>query len=188
MTEELVKLTAMPTPNPNTVKFLVNKAFMEIGSIDFNTKEKASGSTLPEALFDVAGITGVMIGTNFVSISKEDSAGWETVLEPASDLIKDLCAQDIDYFDPELLKQAAESAENDSEVVKKIKGILDSEIRPAIAMDGGDCEFCGYEDGILTLKMQGACSDCPSSVMTLKMGIENRLREDIPDLKEVVQV
>ncbi|RAP26185.1 NifU family protein, partial [Candidatus Marinamargulisbacteria bacterium SCGC AG-333-B06] len=79
-------------------------------------------------------------------------------------------------------------AENDSESVQKIKTILDNEIRPAIAMDGGDCEFHSYEDGILTLRMQGACSNCPSSVMTLKMGIENRLREDVPDLKEVIQV
>lgn len=183
-----ITLTAMPTPNPNTVKFLVNKTFLEVGSIDFSTTEKAEKSLLPKTLLDIDGISGVLIGTNFVSISKQDEAGWETVLEPASNVIKDLCGQDIELFDTALIDDITMSSAEDSDVVKKIKAILDSEIRPAIAMDGGDCEFYGYEDGILTIKMQGACSNCPSSVMTLKMGIENRLREDIPELKEVVQV
>ena len=99
-----------------------------------------------------------------------------------------LSEKDSVLFDPELVKKTEEVAGNDSEAVKKIKDILDKEIRPAIAMDGGDCEFAGFENGILTLRLQGACSTCPSSVMTLKMGIENRLREDIPELKEVVQI
>ena len=91
---EKITLTAMPTPNPNTVKFLVNKTFFELGSIDFPTQESAKDSLLPKTLMDVDGIESVMIGTNFVSISKEDSAGWEVVLEPASDIIKDLCCKD----------------------------------------------------------------------------------------------
>ncbi len=186
---ETITLTAMPTPNPNTVKFLVNKTFFEVGSIDFSEAKKAKNSTLPKALFEVDGIEGVMIGTNFVSITKQDDMGWEKVLEPASELIKDLCAKkDLELFDPTLLESISSASADDSDIVKKIKSILDSEIRPAIAMDGGDCEFCGYEDGILTIRMQGACSNCPSSVMTLKMGIENRIREEVPELKEVVQV
>ena len=187
MTEE-IKLTAMPTPNPNTIKFVLEKTFFERGSIDFNSKETASGSLLPEKLFEINGVSGVMIGINFVSITKHDENGWEDVLEPASTIIKELCGQDNPLFDESLIEKANETAESDSESVKKIKAILDNEIRPAIAMDGGDCEFHSYEDGILTLRMQGACSNCPSSVMTLKMGIENRLREDVPDLKEVIQV
>lgn len=187
MTNE-IKLTAMPTPNPNTIKFLIDITFFEKGSIDFNTKEKAKGSILPEKLFDIKGITGVMIGTNFVSITKEDNAGWESVLEPTSDVIKETCIQDIEFFDKSHLEKLETVTSENSETVQKINEILDNEIRPAIAMDGGDCELVSFEDGILTLKMQGACSNCPSSVMTLKMGIENRLREDIPELKEVVQV
>ena len=187
MTEE-IKLTAMPTPNPNTIKFLIEKTFLEKGSIDFNSKEKAAGSLLPTKLFEINGIAGVMIGINFVSITKHDENGWEEVLEKASNIIKELCSKDQVLFDESLIPQANENAENDSESVQKIKSILDNEIRPAIAMDGGDCEFHSYEDGVLTLRMQGACSNCPSSVMTLKMGIENRLREDVPDLKEVIQV
>ena len=187
MTKE-IKLTAMPTPNPNTIKFLIDVTFFERGSIDFNTKEKAKGSVLPEKLFEIDGITGVMIGTNFVSITKKDNAGWESVLEPTSEVLKDICSQEIEFFDKSHLEKLDAISEENSETIKKINEILDNEIRPAIAMDGGDCELVAFEDGILTLRMQGACSNCPSSVMTLKMGIENRLREDIPELKEVVQV
>ena len=183
-----VKLTAMPTPNPNTIKFLVEKTFFEKGSIDYPNAEKAESSALPNALFNISGIEGVMIGTNFISITKEDEAGWDVVLEPASDLIKEMIGSEKELYDADLLQQAQESNENESESVQKIKEILDNEIRPAIGMDGGDCEFIGYESGILTLKLQGACSNCPSSVMTLKMGIESRLREEVPDLKEVIQI
>ena len=142
-----------------------------------------------QEIFSIKGIAGLMIGTNFISITKEEDSGWDTVLEPSSNIIKDLLAQpDITLFENDLLEQLKQTNENESDSVKKIKEILDSEIRPAIGMDGGDCEFIAYEDGILTLKLQGACSNCPSSVLTLKMGIENRLREDIEDLKEVVQI
>ncbi len=189
MSNDKINLTAMPTPNPNTIKFLVENTFFERGSIDFPIAEKAESSPLPKALFDIKGIEGVMIGTNFISITKHDDEGWENVLEVSSNLIKDMLSDEKQtLFDPELIKKTEETGKNDSESVKRIKEILDNEIRPAIAMDGGDCEFIGFEDGILTLQLQGACSSCPSSVMTLKMGIENRLREDIPELKEVVQI
>jgi Fe-S cluster biogenesis protein NfuA len=183
-----VKLTAMPTPNPNSIKFLVEESLLERGSINFVDKEAAKGSYVAEELFNVPNIEGVLIGTNFISITKSDEAGWETVLEASSNIIKSCIGSGEALFDKALIKQAEAVSENDSASVKKIKEILDSEIRPAIAMDGGDCEFHSFEDGTLTLKLQGACSTCPSSVMTLKMGIENRLREDIPELKEVVQV
>ena len=91
-------------------------------------------------------------------------------------------------YDEALLVKSLADNGDDSDAVKAIKTILDNEIRPAIGMDGGDCEFVAYEDGILTLRLQGACSNCPSSVMTLKMGIEGRLREEVPGLKEVVQI
>ena len=187
MSEE-VKLTAMPTPNPNTIKFLLEQQLLERGSIDFDSAEKAKGSYVAEELFTVSAINGVLVGTNFISITKSDEAGWEKVLEPASNVIKAAVASGKELYDKSLVEEAHAASENDSESVKKIKEILDNEIRPAIAMDGGDCEFAGFEDGILTLRLQGACSTCPSSVMTLKMGIENRLREDVPELKEVIQV
>lgn len=182
-----IEIQAMPTPNPNTIKFLLNVEFLESGSIDFQDAEKADTSPLPKALFEVDGIHGVMIGTNFVSITKSSEAGWETVLEASSDLIKDLAGKDT-VLDPALIEKAQEKGEEDNEIVAKIKHILDTEIRPAIAMDGGDCSFEDYDDGIVTLALQGACSSCPSATLTLKMGIEGRLKEEIPEVKEVVQL
>lgn len=188
MTKKNIELTAMPTPNPNSIKFLINAHLLESGSIDFSSKEKAKGSPLIETLFSISGICGVMIGTNFISISKESQAGWETVLEDATNTIKTMLKNEDLLIKKELIEALKEKNEEDSDTVKKIKEILDNEIRPAIAMDGGDCQFIGFEDGIVRLELQGACSSCPSAVMTLKMGIENRLKEDIPEVEEVIQV
>lgn len=183
-----IEIQAMPTPNPNTVKFLLNIEFLPSGSIDFTSSDKAKNSPLADALLCVPGMKSVMIGTNFVSITKQADAGWETVLEKASHLIKDLAAKGGDLIDPVLIQQALSKGNDESAVVKRIKEILDEEIRPAIAMDGGDCQFEGYEDGIVRLQLQGACSSCPSATLTLKLGIENRLREEIPEIEEVIQV
>ncbi len=177
----------MPTPNPNSVKFSVNRDLIERGSLDFPDKDSATTSPLAASLFEIDGIIGVMVGTKFVSIVKEQDAGWENVLEPATDKIKTMI-ENGDKLVDETLIEAIPTGEEDSDVVKKIKSILDEEIRPAIAMDGGDCVFHSFEEGVLTLKLQGACSTCPASVMTLKMGIENRLKEDIPELEEVIQL
>ena len=181
------EIQAMPTPNPNTIKFLVNINFLDAGSIDFPDPEKAKNSSLPSTLFEIKGVVGVLIGTNFVSITKHSEAGWETILEKASKIIKEVPADSV-HIDPELIEKAKEKSTEDSAIVSKIKHILDTEIRPAIAMDGGDCSFEGYEDGIVTLALQGACSSCPSATLTLKMGIESRLKEEIPEVTEVVQV
>jgi Fe-S cluster biogenesis protein NfuA len=170
------------------VKFLLNIEFLPSGSIDFTTSEKAKNSPLIEALLAVTGMKSVMIGTNFVSITKQADAGWETVLEHASNTIKDMASSDAVLIDPVLITLAQEKGKGDSAIVQRIKQILDDEIRPAIAMDGGDCQFEGYDEGIVTLQLQGACSSCPSATMTLKLGIENRLREEIPEIIEVVQV
>lgn len=183
-----IEIQAMPTPNPNTVKFLLNIEFLPSGSIDFTTSDRAKNSPLAEALLAISGMKSIMVGTNFVSITKQADAGWETVLEKASHVIKDLASKDDALIDPSLVAQALEKGQDESAVVKRIKEILDEEIRPAIAMDGGDCQFDGYEDGIVRLQLQGACSSCPSATMTLKLGIENRLREEIPEIIEVIQV
>ncbi|RAP36479.1 NifU family protein [Candidatus Marinamargulisbacteria bacterium SCGC AAA071-K20] len=183
-----IELTAMPTPNPNSIKFMVEATFLESGSINFVSKEDAKTSILPKALFEIEGLVGVMVGTNFVSITKTTEAGWENILEEATNLIKEKASLDEPIVDQSLIKKAQDQGQEDNEIVRKIKTILDDEIRPAIAMDGGDCEFISFEDGIVQLQLQGACSSCPSATMTLKMGIESRLKEDIPEVKEVVQV
>ncbi len=182
-----VGITAQVTPNPNTLKFLLDRDLFASGSFNFPNREAAAGSYLPEYLFGLDGVEGVMIGTNFVSVTKAASVDWSDMAEALIDAIEDAVSSGDELID-EAHRQQAASSEGESEDVVKIKTILDNEIRPAVAMDGGDITFDRYEDGILTLHLQGACSSCPSSIMTLKMGIENRLKEEIPGLREVVQV
>ena len=129
-----------------------------------------------------------MIGFNFISVTKSQESEWENLLEKIRDCIlshleNDELVINLDYV--ESIRQ--KKNENASEIEIKIREILDDEIRPAIAMDGGDVELKGYDNGIVTLILQGACSTCPSSTMTLKMGIENRLKSEIPEIIEVVQ-
>lgn len=182
-----VGITAQVTPNPNTLKFLLDRDLFSSGSFNFPNRDAAAGSYLPEYLFGLEGVEGVMIGTNFVSVTKTSSVDWSDMAEALIDAIEDAVSSGDELID-EAHRQQASSSEGESEDVVKIKTILDNEIRPAVAMDGGDITFDRYEDGILTLHLQGACSSCPSSIMTLKMGIENRLKEEIPGLREVVQV
>lgn len=183
---ETLTLTAQVTPNPNTLKFVLDRKLIDRGSIDFQDPEKGKNSPVVKALFEINGIEGVLIGTNFVSVTKSADVDWTHVAESITSTIKKELSENEEPIEKALI-DATEDNSNDSEVEKKIKQILDTEIRPAVAMDGGDITFDRYEDGTLFLQLQGACSTCPSSVMTLKMGIENRLKEDIPELQEVVQ-
>ena len=127
-------------------------------------------------------------GKNFISINKDTEAGWEDVLENASNVIQSTLENERFKINPELLESRNDNHNENNKDIIKIKQILDDEIRPAINMDGGDCQFHSYEDGILKLELQGACSTCPSSTMTLKMGIEARLKEEISGLIEIIQV
>lgn len=186
MKKEL-EISAMPTPNPNTIKFIVNLELLQKGSVEFNSEEQAKGSLIAERLFTVDGLDQVFVGKNFISITKTADAGWEDVLEESSNFIKSTLQETESILDPAIVEKLLLEEDEDDEIVAKIKKILDEEIRPAIAMDGGDCQFVSFEDGIVTLQLQGACSTCPSSVLTLKMGIEGRLKEEIPEVVEVIQ-
>ncbi|MGH7198701.1 MAG: NifU family protein, partial [Candidatus Omnitrophota bacterium] len=131
-------------------------------------------------------VLGVMIGPTFVTVTKAPAADWQAMVEPITKKIKELLASGKELFS--LSAQTMHATGNESEVEQRIKDILDNEIRPAVAMDGGDITFYSYENGVVTLHLQGACSSCPSSIMTLKMGVENRLKQAVPEVKEVVQV
>ena len=181
-----ISISAQITPNPNTLKFVVNKILLETGSVDFSNPDKAVGSPVVEALYKIEGITGVLVGTNFVSISKSFSVDWATLAEPITDTLQKILGGEGPYLNPELMQKGQDHSS--SEIEQRIKEILDTEIRPAVAMDGGDIVFYGYEDGVVSLHLQGACSSCPSSTLTLKLGIENRLREELPEIREVVQI
>ena len=187
MTPDKVELTAMPTPNPNTVKFLLNQKLFESGSLEFSSAEEAADVILAEQLFNISEVEGVMVGFNFISVTKSDQAQWDQLLEPVRDSIIHTLETEDEPIPQSRIDTSSQHSEQSDEISTRIKEILDNEIRPAIAMDGGDIVFRSFKDGIVSLFLMGACSNCPSSTMTLKMGIENRLKSEFPEIKEVVQ-
>ncbi len=188
MNTEKVTISAQITPNPNTLKFVLDRLILQAGSINFTTVESAKGSPLAEQLYALSGVNGVMVGPNFVSVTKGFNTDWSTLAAPVTDVIQTVLTTVEKPVDDTLAQRESQSSSSDSAIERRIKEILDDEIRPAVAMDGGDIQFYSYEDGVVSLHLQGACSSCPSSTMTLKMGIENRLKEEIPEIVEVVQI
>ncbi len=175
------------TPNPATLKFLPGQTVLEMGTADFPAPDAAGASPLATRLFAVEGVTGVFFGTDFVTVTKEDSVEWDH-LKPA------LLGAIMEHFQSgqpvmesghEHASGHAEHTGEDGVIVGQIKELLDSRVRPAVAQDGGDITFHGFERGVVYLHMQGACAGCPSSTLTLKMGIENLLRHYIPEVTEV---
>jgi Fe-S cluster biogenesis protein NfuA len=176
------------TPNPNSLKYLTNPAILEAGAINFKDKDSVEGnSPLAEKLFELEGIVAVMIGVNFVTVTLENHDRLTELNDEVIAEIKSFIKSGVPAVSAEALKSDF-NKENLSDIEKKIVDILDKEIRPSVAMDGGDITFERYESGILFLAMKGACAGCPSSSATLKLGIENRLRQEIPELVEVVSV
>ncbi len=187
-TSEPVYVSLEFTPNPNTLKYSVNREILSQGVANFvDAVDARQRSPLANALFGVPGICGVMIGRDFVTVTKTDGGDWDVVHKNASSLIQ----MHISGGEPVLTGDPAALQAHkggDSEIERKIREILDREIRPAVAMDGGDITFDRFEDGVVYLYLQGSCSGCPSSSMTLKQGIETRLRAAIPEVDEVVSV
>lgn len=182
-----IEISAEVTPNPNTLKFNVNKVLVSSGTMNFPDREKAHGSKLAESLFDVENVIGVMVGRDFITVTKAPATSWQTLVEAVTKTIKKSLSENAVLF-PEAAANAAGPQANNTDIERRIIEILDTEIRPAVNMDGGDITFHGYYDGVVTLHLQGSCSHCPSSIMTLKMGVENRLKTMIPEIREVVQV
>ena len=176
------------TPNPQTLKFLPGKVVMDEGTAFFQNIDKTSNSPLAKKLFDVDGVTGVFFGSDFITVTKNDSLDWQ-VMKP---LILGAIMDHFNSGEPTINNETNDKGEKsllenskDSDIVKQIKELLDTRVRPAVAMDGGDIVYDNFENGIVYLHMQGACSGCPSSTATLKMGIENMLKHYIPEVKEV---
>ncbi|HTT78302.1 MAG TPA: NifU family protein [Stellaceae bacterium] len=175
------------TPNPASLKFLPGCAVMERGTANFPERGAASRSPLAERLFELPEVAGVFLGTDFITVTKSDDSDWHR-LKPA------VLAAIMEHFTagrpvvigaPEAAEADAAATGEDTEIVAQIKELLETRVRPAVAMDGGDITFEDFEDGIVYLHMQGSCSGCPSSTATLKAGIENMLRHYIPDVVEV---
>ena len=175
------------TPNPATLKFLPGQNVLEVGTADFPTAEAAAGSPLAQRIFGVEGVTGVFFGIDFVTVTKADAIEWDHIKPSLLGAIMEhyQSGDAVMAADHAPASGHAEHDGEDGEVVGQIKELLDSRVRPAVAQDGGDITFHGFDRGVVYLHMQGACAGCPSSTLTLKMGIENLLRHYIPEVTEV---
>jgi Fe-S cluster biogenesis protein NfuA len=176
-----------PTPNPATLKFLPGRAVVPGATANFTTVEDAARrSPLAAALFGVPGVTGVFLGADFITVTKDEEQDWYQLKAAVLGvLMEHFTAGKPVMNEGDAPAAAAGSADEDSEIVVQIKELLDTRVRPAVAQDGGDITFHGFEEGIVYLHMQGSCSGCPSSTATLKAGIENMLRHYIPEVHEV---
>lgn len=178
-----------PTPNPNSLKFIIGKQILESGSYDFDSAEAAAESALAKPLFAIAGVAGVFLGSNFVAIRKNPDAAWSDIEDRTVQVIEDIVSTGVPVVKAQA-ETAPEQTGDMSPAEITIRKILDEEVRPAVASDGGDVVFRSFDTGtgVLTLQLVGACSGCPSSTFTLKMGIERRLKEDVPELTEVISM
>ena len=173
------------TPNPSTIKFLPGRAVMEKGTAEFASAQDAAMSPLARRLFAVQGVELVFLGADFVSVSKADDTDW-SMLKP---MILGALMEHLSVGGPVVLPEFYDGANaagaEDDEISGQIRELIDTRVRPMVAMDGGDIEFERFDDGIVWLKMRGACAGCPSSTMTLKSGIENMLKHFVPEVVEV---
>jgi Fe-S cluster biogenesis protein NfuA len=177
------------TPNPATLKFLPGRPVLENGTLDMRDRAEAVNSPLAERLFDISGIGGVFLGSDFIAVTKTDGE-WQQ-LKPA------ILGAIMEHFmsgSPIVRSEAGTAAadeffdDKDAETVATIKELIETRVRPAVANDGGDITFRGFKDGVVYLAMKGACSGCPSSTATLRHGIENLLRHFVPDVSEVQSI
>ena len=177
-----------PTPNPATLKFIPGKTVLGDGTVDFRDKSEATPSPLAQRLFGVDGVTGVFLGSDFISVTKSEGDEWQHIKPAILGAIMEHYmsgAPTVDAGGTAGEEVAGDYDAKDEDTVKTIKELLDTRVRPAVANDGGDITFHGFKDGIVFLHMRGACSGCPSSTATLRHGIENLLKHFCPDVQEV---
>lgn len=184
------------TPNPATLKFLPGRTVMDMGTRDFATPEEAEASPLAAALFALGDVTGVFFGRDFVSVTIAPGSNWTDVKPDVLTMLLDHFAAGMPLFQPGTAAGITVPSEEDSpsddpadaEIVAQIRELIDTRVRPAVANDGGDIVYRGFDKGKVYLRMQGACAGCPSSAATLKNGIESLLRHYVPEVTEVLAV
>jgi NFU1 iron-sulfur cluster scaffold homolog, mitochondrial len=190
VTQNYITVYAEATPNPDAIKFVLNKELLPAGySFDFPDMEKAQDSPLAAMLFKFSFVKGVYISQNFVTVNKHPDNMWAELIP----IIRTFLKEYIQAGDPIISKKMQEEfapseveVHDENEVVSKIKEILTNSVKPVVEMDGGNIEFKSFEEGIVTVSLRGSCSGCPSSTITLKAGIENLLKRMVPEVKEVV--
>ena len=179
------------TPNPETMKFVANKLIYPGKSADFPDAESSKPSPLASELFGFPFIKAVFIASNFVTLTKTIDTEWQDVIPSIQLFLKEYLGEGKVVINEEELKTVKQESSNvvsadDDDVVKRIKELLDNYVRPAVEMDGGAIQFKSYNEGVVSLVMMGSCSGCPSSIVTLKAGIEGMMKRMIPEVKEVV--
>ncbi|XP_037807111.1 NFU1 iron-sulfur cluster scaffold homolog, mitochondrial-like [Lucilia sericata] len=177
------------TPNPDSLKFLPGVEVLGKGSTyDFPSVSAAYCSPLAKLLFRIEGVRAVFFGADFITISKQEESEWAVIKPEVFAVIMDFFASGLPILNEAKPNTDTQIEDDDDDVVMMIKELLDSRIRPTVQEDGGDIIFMGYQDGIVKLKMQGSCSSCPSSIVTLKNGVENMLQFYVPEVQGVEQV
>ena len=179
------------TPNPETMKFVANKLLYPGKSIDFPDVSSAKPSPLAVELFGFPFIRSVFIASNFVTLTKTSETDWQDVIPTVRQFLKEYMEEGKPTINEEEVQNMKQEASNDvaaddDDVVKRIKELLDNYVKPAVEMDGGAIQFKSYQEGVVNLMLQGSCSGCPSSMITLKAGIEGMMKRMIPEVKEVV--
>jgi Fe-S cluster biogenesis protein NfuA len=186
----IVSIYTEMTPNPETMKFVANKLLYPGKSIDFPDQTLTAPSPLAQELFGFPYVRGVFIASNFVTLTKSPDALWEEIIPTIRQFLKAYLEEGKQLIIEELVPEKKEDEihinDSDKDVVTRIKEMLENYVKPAVEMDGGAISFRGYDDGIVKLMLQGSCSGCPSSMVTLKSGIEGMMKRMIPEVKEVV--
>mgnify|MGYP001368300774 CR=1 FL=1 len=172
------------TPNPNSLKFLPGKKVSNSGPYEITNKDQIS-NVLVKNILSVNGVEGIFLGENFISVNKTDQIKWDEIKHIVISFINDFYSDGKEFVIDENIKQ---DETNLSEIEQKIVKILEQKIRPAVARDGGDIKFKEFKDGVVKVQLQGSCSGCPSSTMTLKQGVQNLLCHYLPEVKEVVAI
>ena len=173
------------TPNPNSLKFIPGKLVSNNGSFEINNKDEVNNDLIRNIL-SINGVIGIFLGKDFLSVNKKENTNWEDVKHIVISLINEFYSDGKEFIIDKKLDN--EKQANFDEIEKQIIKILDTKIKPAVARDGGDIKFKEFKNGVVTVQLQGSCSGCPSSTMTLKQGVQNLLCHYIPEVKEVIAV
>ncbi len=181
---DLIAIDTVPTPNPDALMFKLQEMLVPSGTFEFNDRARASDAPLPRRLFDLPGVTSVLVAPRFVTVNKESEIPWPELVPQIKASIRDF----LDSGDIAVPDEDIEHADITDPIERKVVALLDEFVRPAVAQDGGDILYRGMEDGVVLVKLIGSCSSCPSSTATLALGVERMLLEEVPEVKAVRQV